>query len=140
VLAGVALLVLAWLALSLRAFHQEAEGREVLDHAQLGHIGDAEVSRGLDALRRARSFNADAEPLLAEVQLLVAAGRDREAAAVAKRLVAQEPDDLEGWIALSLAATVTHDRALRARALREVKRLNPQLGERLIEGQRRRGS
>jgi hypothetical protein len=137
-LIAVAFLVVAWLGLSLRATRLEAEGRDVVDRAQRGEITRAEVEQGLDDLRRARRFNADKDVLLAEVALLTEAGRADAAAALAERVVADEPDNLDAWVFLYLGAVLTRDDARRARALRAVASLNPQLAERLREQARER--
>lgn len=130
-LVALALLVVAWLALALRATRLEAEGREVVDRAQRGDISDAEVNAGLDTLRRARRFNEDNEPRLAEAALLADAGRLAAATAVAERVVDDEPENLEGWVVLYLGAAATGDMQRSARALRTLITLNPQLAERV---------
>jgi hypothetical protein len=130
-LIALALLAVAWLGLSLRATRLEAEGREVVDRAQRGEISPAEVAHGLDVLKRARRLNADNEPRIAEVALLTEAGRTSEAIAVAERIVADEPENLDGWIVLYLGAVLAGDDRRRDRALRAVDRLNPQLAQRL---------
>jgi hypothetical protein len=137
-LVAVALLVATWLALSLRATRLEAEGRGVMERAQHGEVTPAEVEEGLDDLRRARGFNADQDVLLAEVALMTEAGRADEAAVVAERVVANEPDNLDAWVFLYLGAVLTRDEARRARALRAVENLNPQLAERLRQQARER--
>jgi predicted Zn-dependent protease len=137
-LVAVALLVAAWLALSLRSTRLEADGREVVERAQRGPVTHAEVEQGLDDLRRARRFNADQDVRLAEVALLTEAGRADEAAVLAKRVVADEPDNLDAWVFLYLGAVLKGDDARRARALRAVENLNPQLAERLRRPARER--
>jgi hypothetical protein len=137
-LVAVALLVAVWLALSLRATRLEADGREVVERAQRGAVTHAEVEEGLDDLRRARRFNADQDVRLAEVALLTEAGRADEAAVLALRVVADEPDNLDAWVFLYLGAVLKRDEALRARALRAVENLNPQLAERLMQQARER--
>lgn len=127
----IALLVFVWLALALRATRLEAEGADVVDRAQRGEITRGELDRGLDDLRRAREFNADAEPLLAEAALMADAGRHEEAIGLAERVVAAEPENLEGWVVVYLGALATDDAQRAARAARSIDELNPQLGERL---------
>jgi hypothetical protein len=128
-LAAIALVAAAWLALGVRAVELESEGRAVLRQAQSGPITPEELSRGRDLLRRAGRFSADKGPLVNESLLLATAGRREKAAAIAERVVEDEPGNLEGWIVLYLA---THDsrEAPRApergaRALRMVRALNP---------------
>jgi hypothetical protein len=130
-LAAVALVAVAWLALSLRAIRLEADGRELVEAGQRAPLRPSQLSEGLDTLRRAQRFSEDSEPRLAEAALLAGAGRHDDAIGVAQRVVNDEPENLEGWVVLYLGAAVTDDRALAARALRAVERLNPQLAERI---------
>jgi hypothetical protein len=127
----VALLAIAWLALGLRASRLEAQGRDLVERAQGSKPSPAEVAEGLDVLRRARRFNADQEPRIAEVALLTEAGRNAEATALARRIIHDEPDNIDGWVVLYLGAVLAGDDARRDRALRALDDLNPQLAERL---------
>jgi hypothetical protein len=127
----VALLVVAWLALSLRATHLEGEGKEVVERAEQDAVPKAEVEAGLDSLRRARSFNMDSDARLAEAALLAGAGRGAEAIAVAERVVENESENLEAWVLVYLSAAFASDERRAARALRRVEILNPQLADRL---------
>jgi hypothetical protein len=131
VLVAVALLALAWLGVGLRASRLEAQGREVVERAQRGELSRAEVSDGLDTLRRATRFNADQEPRIAEVALLTEAGRNDEATAIARRITQDEPDNIDAWVVLYLGAVLTGDDTRRERALRALDGLNPQLAGRL---------
>lgn len=128
-LVAIALVVGAWLVLGIRAVELESEGRVVLRQAQSGPITPGEVSRGRELLRRARRFSADKGPMVNESLLLATAGRGEEAAALAERVLADEPENLEGWIVLYLAlrdSTQTpHGQVRAARALRMVRALNP---------------
>ncbi len=122
---------MAWLALSLRASHLEEKGRELVERAQQGPVSKAEVGAGLDALRRARRFNVDSDARIAEAALLAGAGRGERAIAVAEQVVESEPENLEAWVLVYLAAAFASDRPRAVRALRELETLNPQLAERL---------
>jgi hypothetical protein len=125
-LVAIALVAGAWLALGMRAVELESDGRAVLRQAQAGPITPGEVSRGQDLFRRARRFSADKGPLVNESLLLATAGRSEEAAAVAERVVGDEPDNLEAWIVLHLATRgAPGQRKRAARALRMVRVLNP---------------
>jgi hypothetical protein len=137
-LVAVALFALAWLAVGLRASRLEAQGREVVEQAQRGQLSRAEVSEGLDTLRRARRFNADQEPRIAEVALLTEAGRNAEATALAQRITQDEPDNIDGWVVVYLGAVLAGDDARRERALDALDDLNPQLAERLSRDDRER--
>jgi cytochrome c-type biogenesis protein CcmH/NrfG len=138
-LVAVALVAVAWLGLSLRATRLEADGQELVQAGQRQPLGPAEVSEGLDILRRAQRFNEDSAPRLAEAALLAGAGRHDEAIAAAERVVEDEPDNLEGWVVLYLGGAATENRSLATRALRAISRLNPQLAER-IRSQAAQGS
>jgi hypothetical protein len=138
-LVAVALVAVAWLGLSLRAARLEAEGRELVEAGQRQPLAPAEVREGLDILRRSQRFNEDAVPRLSEAALLAGAGRHDEAIAAAERVVADEPDNLEGWVVLYLGAAATDNQSLATRALRAISRLNPQLAER-VRSQAAQGS
>jgi hypothetical protein len=130
-LVAVALFAVAWLALSLRASRLEEEGREVVERAEQGSVSKAEVSAGLDALRRARRFNVDSDARIAEAALLAGAGRGKQAIAVGERVVADEPENLEAWVLVYLSAAFASDEDRAASALRRLDALNPQLADRL---------
>jgi hypothetical protein len=130
-LVAIALLAGAWLVLSFRALELEADGRTIFERAQRGPIPAAEVRRGQSFLHRAGRFNADKSPLVYESFLLFDTGRYEEAAATAERLVADEPDNIDGWIVLYLAArgpegaSRERDPERAAEVLRMVRALNP---------------
>jgi Flp pilus assembly protein TadD len=105
-LAVVALLGAAWLGLGVRALDLESEGT-------------------VSSLRDARLLSADKTPLVAESVALFAANRREEALATAKRVVAEEPDNIEGWLALSFLYGAAHDSARADRALQRARALNP---------------
>jgi hypothetical protein len=60
--------------------------------------------------------------LVGQGQLLLAVGRTREAAAIAQRAVADEPDNLQAW---SLVFATARSSADRRRTLAQLRRLNP---------------
>jgi hypothetical protein len=136
-LVAVALVAGAWLVLGFRAIELEADGQSIFERAQRGPIPVAEVRRGQDLLQRAGRFNADQSPLLYESFLLFDTGRYAEAAETAERLVADEPDNVDGWIVLYLAArgpegaSGERDPERAAQALRMVRALNPLAARRL---------
>jgi Flp pilus assembly protein TadD len=103
---AVALLALAWLALGIRALDLESEGTA-------------------SALRDARLLSVDKEPLVNEGLALYKAGRRDEGLAVTRRVVAEEPDNLQGWLALSYLYTASDDSRRATRALRQARALNP---------------
>ncbi len=128
---ALALVVIAWLALGLRATMLEAEGRDALEQ------GDTRASRlaeALDDARSARSWNSGSAPRLIEARLLAADGRAAQAVALASEVARDEPENLEAWALLYVGALSTDDAALRRRSLQRIGELNPQLAERLRGG------
>jgi tetratricopeptide (TPR) repeat protein len=91
------------------------------------------VRSDLDALRSARFLSADKTPLMNEGLLLYATGRRAEGIAAERRLVAQEPDNLDAWLALVYMYSTSRDTKEAARALRRVRTLNPLAQERLTD-------
>jgi hypothetical protein len=130
-IAAIALLIGAWLVLSFRAVELEADGRTIFEQGQRGPIQPGEVRRAQSFFDRAGRFSADKSPLVYEGFLLFDAGRYGEAAAAAEQLVADEPDNIDGWIVLYLAArgpegsSRERDPGRAAEALRMVRALNP---------------
>jgi hypothetical protein len=125
---AVALVAGAWLVWSLHSLDLEADGERVLERARRGPVAPAEVERARDALRDARRLSADQGPLVTEGLILVAAGRSGEAAAIARRVIANEPENVRAW---HLAYASASDRTRAGRALRRVRELNPWLGDSL---------
>lgn len=105
-LAVVALLAAAWLGLGVRALDLESEGT-------------------VSSLRDARLLSEDKGPLVNEGLALYEAGRRDEGLAVTRRVVAEEPDNLQGWLALSYLYAASDDSRRAARALRQARALNP---------------
>jgi hypothetical protein len=124
-LVAVALLAGAWLVLGVRSIDLQSDGRAVLARAQSGALATDELRRGQSLFRRAREFNADKTPLLDEAFLLSAAGRRREGIAAAERLVAEEPDNVDGWIVVYLGSRELGERERAAQALSRLRALNP---------------
>ena len=120
-LGAVALVICACLVAGLRAARLQSEGERPIASAT---VNRADVADRLDALRDASSFNPDPTPEIREGQLLVVAGRDREAVRVLEDVVAREPKNYEAWLGLRQAA-VRVDPQLSRRATRAALRLNP---------------
>ena len=127
----VALLVLAWLAASLRATNLVEDGNAVLAKAQRGSIPPEELREGRDLLHRARRFNADLDPRLREGFLLLLSRRSADALASAQDSVRREPENFDTWYLLYLAAQGAGDREEAARARRMILELNPLAVDRL---------
>jgi hypothetical protein len=143
---AVAAIVAAWLALSLRAVEFAGDGAAVLERGQVGAglgrpggISRAEAEHGLELLRRAQDYNADSQPLLDEISLLLVMGRERAADAAARRAVADEPDNPAAWTLLFVASRLVGDRETATRAARQIRLLNP-LFARTLSPPSKRGS
>jgi hypothetical protein len=122
-LVAIALLAGAWLVLGVRALNLESEARSP----------SSGLERSLSSLRSARLLSVDKEPLLNEGLMLFASGRREEGVAIAKRVVAEEPDNLDAWLALYYLYSTSSDPKRAAHATRRVRALNPLAGDRLEE-------
>jgi cytochrome c-type biogenesis protein CcmH/NrfG len=131
-LLAAALVAAAWLVASLRASDLESRAQAVVDRVQQDPP-QAELDRAIGDLRDARSFNADEMPLVNEALLLWQAGRMDQAAAVAERVVADEPRNVEGWFALFAILTAAGERERASHALARVRTLDP-LRANVLEG------
>jgi hypothetical protein len=124
-LVAVALVGGAWLVLGVRSLDLEADATDVLAKAQRGRISTEEVRSGQDLLRRARFLNADEGPRLSEGLLLGQARRLGEWVAITERVVADEPENYDGWHYMYLASIAASDRRRADQALRRIRVLNP---------------
>jgi hypothetical protein len=125
-LIGIALLAGAWLVLGIRALDLNSEART-------SSSNPSEVKSALSSLRDAGLLSVDKEPLLNEGLLLYATGRRAEGIATEKRLVAEEPDNLDAWLALVYMYSTSNDPKRAAYAGRRVRALNPLAADRLDE-------
>jgi hypothetical protein len=123
-----AALAVVWSVLSYRAVGADEEARKLATRAVFGNASGARIEAALDDLRAAARYTAGNEPLIEEGVLLYAVGRRGEAAEIARRATADEPDNLEAWF---LAYSAASDERSRSAAKREVNRLNPWAGDRL---------
>jgi hypothetical protein len=130
-LVAVAVVAAAWLVVGLRASDAESEAASIVNGAS-ARTPSAEVVRGLDLLRDARSWNADKDPEVNEVILLSVSGSEEESLRLAERVVREEPDNVDTWFALWAASLAAGDRGRAARALDEVRSLDP-LRARVLE-------
>ena len=122
-LVAAALVVAAWLALSLHASNLEGAGRAPIDRLSSRVPTRAEADAAIRQLRRSRHFSADRTPLVEQAMLLYATGRPGQAAAVARRVARDEPDDLSAW--QLLLATSRSDPAERRLARTRIAALDP---------------
>ena len=128
VLLAAAAVVVAWLAVGLRAVGLQEKADDAVAQAGRGGLSPAVVEDVRDDLRRAGRLNPDQQPLLTEGFLLANAGRRSEAYAVAQQVTAKEPDDFNGW--RLMYATHPLDEGI-VEAARRVRELNPWVGDRL---------
>lgn len=126
-----ALVVAVWLAFSLRAVDLQDDAEATLDRARNGeHVSTPEVNDAVHELQRADRYNPDLSPLIDEGMLLVDTDRRREALLLAARATRKEPDNVQAWTLMYLAAP--NPFAL-AQAKDKIKQLNPWLGDTLPE-------
>jgi hypothetical protein len=124
-----ALVVLAWLAFSLRAVDLQDDAEATVERVRNGDaVSTAEVNDTVQQLQRADRWNPDLTPLIDEGMLLVNADRRNEAFLLADRAVQKEPDNVQAWALMYMAAP--NPFAL-LQAKRRIKQLNPWLGDTL---------
>jgi hypothetical protein len=124
-LVAMAVAVGGWLAVSIHNLDLQSRGVALTKRIQHHQAPASEAQQGLDDLRDARRLSADELPRLNTVSLLLASGRPREATAVADAIVADEPDNVAGWILVDAAARATHDTGRAQFAFRRIRQLNP---------------
>jgi hypothetical protein len=135
VLAGIALVLAAWLVVGLRdaRMHEDARQivrdsfREFTASGELG-TGEADLRRAGRLLERAELLNPDSSVLHDRAIDLFLLGRRRESIDTLEELVEREPENAEAWAALAAIARGVEPR-LSARALDEVHRLDPRRTE-----------
>jgi hypothetical protein len=136
VLAGIALIVAAWLLVGLRDARMHEDARQIVQESFREFAASGE--RGVDkaALRRAGRLlesadllNPDSSLLHDRAVQLFLLGRPRESIERFKELVEREPENAGAWAALGAAARGPAPR-LSARALKEAARLDPRGSER----------
>jgi tetratricopeptide (TPR) repeat protein len=130
-LVALALAAGAWLVIGYRAVELEADATTVAPGARAAGVSPEEARRALDALDRARLLSADTRPLLNQGLLLFATGRREHGIAVAKRVVREEPENIDGWLSLYYLYLTEGDSNAAAEAAREVRALNPLAGDEL---------
>ncbi len=116
----VAVLVLAWLGLSLRDVRLEERGGEAA--GRLSVPGNAE--RAEADFRGARLLNPDSGPDLARAVVLLQLGRPERAVALVEDVVRREPENARAWRTL-YEVTRESDPARAERALATLRRLDP---------------
>lgn len=115
-----ALGVIVFLGVGLRAAQPQAEGRELTS----GRLDDARYRKALDLFRDAQRLNPDTDPDLLEGGLLVIGGSLPEAARVFEKVARAEPENSKAWALLAgVTREIDPDRAKEARA--QLRRLKP---------------
>ena len=118
--AVVAVLVLAWLGLSLRNVRLEERGGAAA--GRLAAPGNA--VRAQEDFRRVRLLNPDPQPDVARAVVLLQTGRPARAIALLEVVLRREPDNARVWRTL-FEVTAERDSARAQRALAALRRLDP---------------
>ena len=116
----IAVLVLGWLVVQERDTRLHASGVAVVQRGGSA----ATLARAEDDLRRATLLSPDTRPDLDRALLLRAQGKTGEALALARSVVAREPDNLVAWGIAGVLAR-GHDAGAERAARAALKRLDP---------------
>ena len=126
----VALCVGAWLAVGYRDARLEAKGVAAIAAIRASIHGGPPPDHPRDALQSlqdAQWLNADQDPRATEGELDIFLSRRPHAAAIAREVTADEPDNVRGWF----LAYLSESGAARLEARRQVDRLDPWAGDTL---------
>jgi hypothetical protein len=118
-----ALLAVLWLGVGVRDERLQSDADAVLAKARTGPVPPGEVNAAVADYNKAGRLSPDQAPLISQGNLLLAAGRQGDALAVARRATAAEPDNLQAWLLKWQAAYPKTP--VKADAKAEVLRLNP---------------
>jgi hypothetical protein len=122
-----ALAVVGWFAVGYRNDRLTTDGERALAAAHNPPIPPELGRKGLKDLHDAQFLNADENRRVDEGELSLFLGKRAEAAAIAREVTAEEPDNVRGWF---LAYLAEHGAATR-KARDEVRRLDPWAGDAL---------
>jgi predicted Zn-dependent protease len=125
-----ALLVLAllagvWLAFGIQSVLLQDDADAVLAQARKGPVSPKQVDAAVHDYQQARRLSPDQTPLISEGQLLLAAGRRREAQEVSIRAIQEEPDNLQTWFFGWVAAEALKNPQGVRTAKAHILKLNP---------------
>jgi len=122
----VALIVVAWLGLGLRAAVLTERGTEQLEQGLAAQqSGQPALRRAERSLHDATFLNPDRRPESYRAQVLVALGENARGRALSEQVTREEPDNREIWATASAIALALQDREYQAAAARQLRRLNP---------------
>jgi predicted Zn-dependent protease len=122
-LALVAVLALAWLAVSYRDARLQARAAELADVPE-AQLDAARVRESDDLLERARLLNPDRTLAYDRAVLMLRAGRRDEGIERLERYLRAEPEHREAWGIYAVATAEVRPEASR-RALRRYRELGP---------------
>jgi hypothetical protein len=121
-LAACAILVLAWVGVLVRDHHMGENAANALLYDT--DMSDREFDGHMEEIADSRFLNPSTSPDLARTTYYLVRGHEREAARVAERLVASEPENVDAWRLLWQATRET-DPARAREAAAQVMLLNP---------------
>jgi hypothetical protein len=119
VVAGLAVVVIAWLGVIVRDRHVQQRGVATTKARAPGYVARADSD-----FRSARFLNADSTPDLARAVLYQGAGQPARSAALAQSIVKSEPENLTAWGQL-LIVSRGRDPGTFRRSLATILRLDP---------------
>ena len=122
-----ALAVALWLAGNFRAQGIASDAAVLVGKARRTPQPQATLASGAREYVRARRFNSDTHLLVEEGAGLAVTGYRARAARLGLEATRHEPSNVDAW-ALVYTATQGRDRAVAARARREILRLDPRAG------------
>ncbi|MGI8846228.1 MAG: hypothetical protein ACR2HC_08670 [Thermoleophilaceae bacterium] len=125
-LALCALLVALWLAGNLRSLDRSDEAAVAMGSAVAGGSKAKDIERADRLFVRARRFAPDAPSRVQEAGILLVAA-PRRSAALLRRALLDEPDNLEAWLFSYVLAKGPRDPA-GVRARRRALALDPEVG------------
>lgn len=127
VLVLIALCVGAWLAVGYRADQLERDGADALAELPDRQLSPQRSREALDSLRDAQWLNPDQDPRVTEGELSLFLSQRAKAAAIARELIAKEPENVRGWF----LAYFSERGDAKAEARAQVRRLDPWAGDTL---------
>ena len=125
-LGALAAAAVVWLALLLHGVALREDGQAIALRDP-DTLSSTQVERALSLLERARARTPDTEPIIAEAALLIRVDQPRRARPLLEEVVRREPENVQGWGLLVLAARATGDRARADQAQAKARALAPEV-------------